>query len=125
MQVNIAQAAERGWTQAVAQLINQVDPRMDNNRAIRNASYNGHTEIVRILLQHPLVDPSALDNDALISAAANGHHEIVSMLLAHPLIRNNEEARRLALQAARCQKHDQVCSLLEPTEKLNLEELEY
>jgi hypothetical protein len=54
-----------------------VDPSAEDNAAIRVASEEGHTEIVRLLLQDPRVDPSA---DAIKIASANGYEDIVQLL---------------------------------------------
>ena len=40
-----------------------VDPGANNNMAIRNASFNGHTEIVQMLLARADVDPSTDNKD--------------------------------------------------------------
>ena len=81
-QITIAQAAERGYTDLVRDNVMKVDPTIENNRAIRDASFNGHTEIVKYLLSNPLVDPNAENSDALLSAIANGHTDIVQLLIA-------------------------------------------
>ena len=47
------------------------------------ASYNGHTEIVSLLLNDPRVDPRAMDNAAIRCASHNGHTEIVQLLQQH------------------------------------------
>ena len=59
-----------------------VDPSIGDNYAIRNASAEGHTEIVRLLLQDPRVDPTARDNMALRLAILNNHLDIVKLLRA-------------------------------------------
>jgi len=82
IQITIAQAAERGYTDLVRDNVMKVDPTIENNRAIRDASFNGHTEIVKYLLSNPLVDPNAENSDALLSAIANGHTDIVQLLIA-------------------------------------------
>jgi len=82
IQITIAQAAERGYTDLVRDNVMKVDPTIENNRAIRDASFNGHIEIVKYLLSNPLVDPNAENSDALLSAIANGHTDIVQLLIA-------------------------------------------
>jgi Ankyrin repeats (many copies) len=59
----------------------RVDPSASDNEAIREASANGHIEVVRILLDDERVDPSAQDNAALNSASAGNHGKIVKMLM--------------------------------------------
>ena len=51
---------------------------------MRQASTNGHTEIVSLLLADPRVDPSADDNFAVRWASRYGRIEVVSLLLADP-----------------------------------------
>ena len=58
-----------------------VDPSARYNDAIRQASKNGHIEVVNRLLQDPRVDPSARDNYAIRFASINGHIEVVNRLL--------------------------------------------
>ena len=62
-------------------LLTQVNPSADNNDAIREASREGHKEIVEILLRDPRVDPSANNNWAIRLASENGHKEVVELLL--------------------------------------------
>ncbi len=71
---------------------------------IKNASAQGHLEIVRLLLERG-ADPNlpeegiAPDGHALYSAAANGHHEIVQLLLdhgAHPNVEVESSADTLS-----------------------------
>ena len=67
------------------------DPRVDHsdndNEAIKSASKNRHTEIVRLLLKDPRVDPSADDNNAIQFASEDGHTEILRLLLEHPRVK--------------------------------------
>ena len=67
----------------MAPLERGVDPGAKNNEPLRQACANGHTEIVRLLLDLPLergVDPGANDNEALRNA--NGNTYIVRLLKA-------------------------------------------
>ena len=41
------------------------DPSIDNNEAIKWASWKGYLEIVKLLLENKKVDPSANDNSAI------------------------------------------------------------
>ena len=74
-----------------------VDPSDNDNYAIREASRNGHTEVVKLLLADPKVDPSASNNDAIRWASQNGHTEVVKLLLTDhrvdPATWNNEPIR--------------------------------
>jgi hypothetical protein len=62
------------------------DPSAQANGAIRQASENGHIEVVRLLLTDPRVDPSALDNYAIRFASQNGHLDVVRLLLTDPRV---------------------------------------
>ena len=44
---------------------------------LEEASENGHTEVVRLLLTDPRVDPAAEDNCAIRYASRNGHTEVI------------------------------------------------
>ena len=57
------------------------DPSVNDNFAIRFASQNGHTKVVKVLLDDPRVDPSADNNWAIRFASENGHIEVVKLLL--------------------------------------------
>ena len=61
--------------------LEEVDPSEDGNYAIRMASINGHTEVVRLLLQDRRVDPSDDNNKSIKWASRNGHTDIVKLLL--------------------------------------------
>ena len=65
----------------VIQLFPYIDPCARINSAIRSASFNGHHEVVRILLNDKRVDPSVCNNDAMRSASYRGRHEVVKLLL--------------------------------------------
>ena len=55
---DITEVSEYGLLDQVKKLINQgVDPSVNNNDAIYLASKNGHTEVVKLLLNDPRVDP--------------------------------------------------------------------
>lgn len=57
------------------------DPAVNNNKAIRDASYYGHVDIVRLLLNDQRTDPLAGDNCAIEWAILNDHIDIVRLLL--------------------------------------------
>jgi len=101
IQITIAQAAERGYTDLVRDNVMKVDPTIENNRAIRDASFNGHTEIVKYLLSNPLVDPNAENSDALLSAIANGHTDIVQLLIVDKRTKIPSNALDVALENER------------------------
>ncbi|KAI9344387.1 ankyrin repeat-containing domain protein [Obelidium mucronatum] len=62
--------------------LDRVDPSDSANDAIRCASQQGHTEIVKLLLTDPRVDPSALNNEAIRLASRYGRYETVELLLS-------------------------------------------
>ena len=80
-----------------------INPLAFDNDAFQLACENGHTEIVRLLVNLPLeIDVAADNNIALRAACANCHTEIVRLLLDLPLERgvdlaaNKNEALRNA-----------------------------
>lgn len=91
--------------------IKRVNPTTDADGAIRYASENGHTEVVRLLLQDDRVDPSAYMDYAITCSAENGHVEVVGLLLqdsrVDPSAFDNYAIRRAALNG-----HSDVVNLL-------------
>ena len=72
---------------------------VNDNWAIRVASYNGHLEVVNRLLEDPRVDPSAHCNEAIRAASKRGHLGVVSRLLEDPRVdplAQNYEAIQIA-----------------------------
>jgi len=61
-----------------------VDPTANDNAAIIVASFNGHVEVVKLLLQQPRADPTADNNYAIREASENGYIEVVKLLLEQP-----------------------------------------
>ena len=58
---DLSKAAEIGWYDRVRELLNQgVDPKARNSEALRWASYNGHLDIVKLLI--PVSDPEVVKN---------------------------------------------------------------
>ena len=61
-----------------------IDPSVDDNLAIRWASYNDNLEVVKYLMSlDPKygIDPSAKNNSAIRWASLNGHLKVVKYLL--------------------------------------------
>ena len=77
---DLSKAAEIGWYDRVRELLKQgTDPKANNSQALRYASYNGHLDIVKLLI--PLSDPKADDSEALRYASKYGHLDIVKLLI--------------------------------------------
>jgi hypothetical protein len=73
------------------------------------AAYNGHKEIVEMLL--PVSDPKASHSRALQEAAKNGYKEVVEMLLpVSDLKARGSEALRLAAKGG----HKEIVEMLAP-----------
>ena len=71
-----------GFTDEIRNLINKgVDPSIKNGIVIINASSNGHTDLVEMLLSDVRIDPSIDDNTPIQNASLNGHIDIVKLLL--------------------------------------------
>jgi hypothetical protein len=60
--------------------IKDFDITYGNNFAIRDASENGHLDVVKYLYENTKADPIAMDNFAIKWAADNGHLNVVKYL---------------------------------------------
>ena len=87
----LARAAQAGNAQLVARLLGEgrdvTEADESGWTALLCSAWNGHVEVVRLLLarQGVEVNKSAADgNTALIVASLKGHAEVVRLLLAHP-----------------------------------------
>ncbi|KAJ3094339.1 hypothetical protein HDU96_001721 [Phlyctochytrium bullatum] len=85
-------ASETDQPERIPALLSGVDPGARNSETLRNACFQGHTDVVRLLLDHtliaapigiPCVDPSAADNRSLRDASLEGHADVVKLLLDH------------------------------------------
>jgi ankyrin repeat protein len=97
-----------------------IDPADENNQALRSASEEGHTQMVRLLLTDPRVHPmqeiESLDDnddveDPLILASQYGHVDIVKVLLADERV-DPGEYNNQALQNAIITGFTEVVELL-------------
>ena len=79
------EAIKQGKVEKVKALLkdkrHNVSPSYYDNWPIGFASFNGHVEIVKVLLKDKRVDPSDKENIAIRLASMNGHLEIVKALL--------------------------------------------
>ncbi|CAK7995006.1 Hypothetical protein POVR1_LOCUS524 [uncultured virus] len=96
-------AAGDGWLAEVKLLmLNGVNPNVQENLAIREASGSGHLAVVNRLLDDPRVDPSAHDNEAVRWAGKGGRLAVVNRLLQDPRVdpgaRNNEAIRGASMR---------------------------
>jgi hypothetical protein len=109
---NINVVSKYGLVEEVKRLIKKgIDPSGDNNSAIRWASYNGHIEVVKLLLQDPRVDPSDGDNYAIRYASSNGYTEVVKLLLQDPRV-DPSDRNNYAIQYASQYGHTEVVKTL-------------
>ena len=65
----------------------EIDITYNDNEAIRYLSYNGCSEFVTLLLEHPSVEPQADRNDAIIIAHCNGYEDTVKLLWKHKKVK--------------------------------------
>ncbi len=87
--------------------------------AIIKASANGHTEIVKLLLDDPRVDPSVLFNEAIMDASANGHTEIVKLLLEDSRV-DPSAGNNYSIHMASVFKYSDIVRLLLGSNKINM-----
>lgn len=81
------------------------------NWGLINAAWNGHTDIVRLLLTDPRVDPVANDDQAIRFSASRGHTEVVKILLSQQKV--DPTARNyFAVNYAATNGHLEVVKLL-------------
>jgi hypothetical protein len=64
----------------------KINPAANDNEAIQEASSNGHTEVVRLLLADPRVDPAAHNSGSLQYACYRNHTDVIQLLLADPRV---------------------------------------
>lgn len=63
-----------------------IDPAMDDNRAIRFCVKANNYPLTKLLLSDPRVDPSVRDNCCLVTVVENNSIRIMEMLIKHPKI---------------------------------------
>lgn len=79
-------AVQQGNEIYVRRTIKDIDPTINENFAIKEASELGYTNIVRVLLADGRVDPTDDDNFSLRVASEGGHSDIVKLLLRDPRV---------------------------------------
>jgi ankyrin repeat protein len=114
-------AATKGHLGAVeaclAQGANLNQPNKDGFAPLNAATCNGHTEIVKLLLEQPSIEinqPDKYGYTPLTNAAAIGHTEIVKLLLKQPGIEINQPDKDGATPLAYAARygHTEAMSLL-------------
>ncbi len=87
-----------------------VNPGIHDNTALLTAVYNGHTNVVELLLSDPRVNPNVRDGKAIILAIEENRNDILQLLLKDPRIVLPEE---LIFIAVRSENKEPVKILLE------------
>ncbi len=112
LEKDLIEAIKNNNTIEVSSLLRSgVDPSANDNEAIRWASMDGHTSVVKLLLEDPRVDPSADDNQAIRWASADGYTDIVKLLLEDPRVDPSAHGDD-AIRRASEQGHTSVIKLL-------------
>ena len=93
----LAKAAFAGSISTVRYLFEErgVDPGADDNYAFCRAAWNGHIDVVQLLLDLPLergADPAADDNYVFRHAVEKRHTDVVQLLLDLPIERRPSRA---------------------------------
>lgn len=89
-----------------------IDPGDNEDFAIRWAASKGYSEIVSLLLFHPLVNPTSMNQLALTWAARNGHLQTILLLLKHPRVEAHQAGNFAIRRASQCGHVDVVKQLL-------------
>ena len=79
-------ACKGGNIKRVRQLLNKIDPSVNNNAAFREACSRARYAIVDLLLQDSRVDPTDRGNEAFHVACYEGNIRLVKLLLQCPRI---------------------------------------
>lgn len=112
--INIS--SEKGHDNIVKLLLDYgIDPRTNNNHAIRWASRNGYPKVVALLLADSRADPSAQDNYAIRMACQynpnDGQYQTIKLLLADPRVDSSAQNNYAINYCAKFKSYD-VCELL-------------
>lgn len=79
-------AARWGNLEIVQFLSTLIDPSVQDSKALREAAWQGHLDIVDFLLLSGRVDPAARNNAAITLAASFGYADVVERLMAEPSV---------------------------------------
>jgi len=116
---NIGEVSEYGLIDEVKRLLDQgVDPTDGNNNAIISASTNGHTEVVKLLLQDERVDPTTYDNHAIRMASIDGYTQVVKLLLQDERV-DPSDGNNNAIRMASTNGHTDIVKLLLQDERVD------
>ena len=87
------------------------DPRYSDDYAIRTACAQGHTNVVKILLDDGRADPACKYNLCIQTASLHGHADVVKLLLADQRV-NPEDRMSRSLRLASLYRRPEVVRLL-------------
>lgn len=107
----LSEAAAAGMVDVVKLLLTRVNPFADDGIALRRAAFNGHSEVVRLLLQDGRADPGSRNNAAMLVAAGYGYSDVVKLLL-HDVRVDPASHMAASLRWAAWKGHTQVLELL-------------
>jgi ankyrin repeat protein len=91
----------------------------NDNQPIREASKNGQTDVVKLLLSNIRVNPAADDDYAIREASKNGHTEVVKLLLSDARV-NPAAKAHYAIRTAAEQGHPKTLGMLLQDPRVNL-----
>jgi len=108
---DFTRACKDGDIATATRLLPSVDPSSPDNWGIHMASFYGHLDVVRLLLEDPRVDPSSSSNYALRWASANGHLVVVQLLLTDSRV-DSSALGNAAMNWAKQSGHTEIADLL-------------
>ena len=109
---NIIKVSKYGLVDEVKRLLNKgIDLKPNDNYAMGLASENGHTEVIKLLLQDGRIDPSGNDNYYIRMASQNGHTDIVKLLLQDKRV-DPSDYNNSAIRGASINGHTDIVKLL-------------
>jgi ankyrin repeat protein len=116
---NIIKVSKYGLVDEVKRLLNKgIDLKPNDNYAMGLASENGHTEVIKLLLQDGRIDPSGNDNYYIRMASQNGHTDIVKLLLQDKRV-DPSDYNNSAIRGASINGHTDIVKLLLQDERVD------